>query len=400
MVNNKVQGYSLEEEKLDNIAALMSSSMLILPGVMSGFVFGTIVFLPIHAVTALAYAGGLIGYIIAYNTILESQSKVDQALLSVASAFSIFIGAVLGFSFGAIFLFKFLPGIWPNIETFLGLTIGMVLGPKLLPEKVTANICVQLSIAFEIMLFTGMTGFILLNSFPGWLSFYGWASGLGLGFLGGLLIGGVIANNMGDSSDPNKNLYAKKAIVNATLPSIILGLSIAVISSVVLEISSNYLMLGIGFTIASCLMAGAYKAVKYFEDQDDAYSKEVAHNILLFTASLFPFTFAGSLISGGIYSLLNIYTDGLFFAIVSGYCAGALSSVLYFCKQTYNTMTKDFETPRDYSLELVKPFDDGFNEKNEENRGLESVLYLHSNNQQGDNIEPSDSNSTVFSYKN
>ena len=63
-------------------------------------------------------------------------------------------------------------------------------------------------------------------------------------------------------------------------------------------------------------------------------------------------------------------------------------------------MTKDFETPRDYSLELVKPFDDGFNEKNEENRGLESVLYLHSNNQQDDNIEPSDSNSTVFSYKN
>jgi len=383
--------HKFDKTEINDLASLMSSSMLIIPGALVGFVFGTIAILPMSAVTGLTVLGGIFSYLSSHNFIHNEAPNEDslekknekEALIAIATSFSVFIGAILGISFGVIFLFKFMPGIWPNLEAFIGLVFGIVSAPFVLnyfisPEDITANDCVKLSVAFEIMLYTGLVSFCFLESFPGWLSFGGWGAGLGFGLLGGLAIGSLISNSM---SEGNKDMFAKQSLLNVSLPSIIIGLASGFAANLLFEISSIYFTLGVGFSVTSLLMIGTYQIVKYFGDCNDPYSKEIVHNILILTATFFPCTFAGSLLSAGIYSFLHVYTDGLLAAVAEGYLFGASASLVYFGISMYRSLTNDFIEEKENSTNRSDNEVNQLNVNNKESEennidlGLDTLFY-------------------------
>lgn len=347
-MSNQFPPHKFEKHELNNLAFLMSSSMLIVPGALSGMVLGTIFFLPMSAVTTLTVLGGVVSFLSAYALIHHETPNVSnkdkknekEALIAIATAFSILIGAICGISFGEIFLFKIMPGLWPNLEAFLGLLGGMLISKLtlnlLIPsDKITANSCVTLSIAFHIMLYTGLFSVCLLKSFPGWLSFYGWGAGLGIGLLGGLGIGSLISKNM---TETNEYMFAKMSLLSMTLPSIISGLVLGLMANIYFDIASIYFTLGVGFSITSAMLYLTYEVVKYFGDCSVQYKKEIAHNILILTSTLFPLTLAGSLTFAGVYSFFNVYTDGLYLAIAYGCGSGALLSFSNFTYQMTKTL--------------------------------------------------------------
>jgi len=386
-MSNIFPKHQFDRAEINNLASLVSSSMLIIPGALLGFLSGTIVFLPISTVTGLTVLGGIFSYFFAHdfirNEIPQEGSEEDknekEALISIATSFRIFIWAILGLSFGEIFLFKFIPGIWPNFEALAGLLAGIsspfVMDYFLPPDDISYNYCVKLSVAFEIMLYTGLVSFCLLESFPGWLSFYGWGAGLGLGFLGGLAIGALISSSM---SEGNNDMFAKQSLLNVTLPSIIIGLASGFVANLLFEVSSIYFTLGVGFFVTSLLMIGTYQIVKYFDNCNDSYSKDIVHNILILTATFFSYTFAGSLLSAGIYSFFNLYTDGLLLAITEGYIAGAVISFLHFGSRMYNSLTKSFEENKE---ELVNKPEISIEDSNDGSENKELTTFSYDKNQ-------------------